>query len=187
MVEIVDQRTGSKDLKSGPSKLVCTPPSESADPNWFQYVEAYSHHELSVAGDKVVAIGGVTRRLADIHGLDHSDYAVRLWKHNMPSCLLCKSSRAFSIHTSRPRHTLAPSWSCAATEGSVRYFRSPVVREPTRKSLVDVLGVHIEYRDRQTFGQAVSDTLALSGRIIPIFKSTWREKKREGGARILVE
>lgn len=94
----------------------------------------------------------------------------------MPSCLLWRSSRAFSTDTSRPRHALAPSWSWAAIGGSVRYHRSPV-REPARRSLVEVLGVHVEHRDRQqVFGQAVSGTVVLSGRLIPIFKSTWRNR-----------
>ena len=50
------------------------------------------------------------------------------------------------------------------------------MHEPARKSLVDILGVHIEYRDRQTFGHAVSGTVTLSGRLIPVFKSTWKNR-----------
>lgn len=93
----------------------------------------------------------------------------------MPSCLLWSSLRAFSTGTSRPRHALAPSWSWAAIGGSVRYFRSPA-REPSRRSLVEVLGVHVEYRDRQVFGQVASGTLVLSGGLIPIFKPALRNR-----------
>lgn len=52
----------------------------------------------------------------------------------------------------------------------------PPVHEPSCKSPAEVLGIHIEYRDRQIFDQAVSSAVPLSGRLIPALKLTWKER-----------
>ncbi|TFK49478.1 HET-domain-containing protein [Heliocybe sulcata] len=81
---------------------------------WQEVVREYASREISVPGDKLVALGGIAQ---DIQPVLDTNYLAGLWRLTLLGDLLW--SKRTNVHFPRPQAYRAPSWSWAAVDGRV--------------------------------------------------------------------
>ena len=88
---------------------------------WCEHVSVYSGCDLTVAGDKLVAISGLARDMQqrlEKEGVSSTAYLAGLWKYDLPGSLLWYK-KPDHVHPAPPAVYRAPSWSWAAVDGGV--------------------------------------------------------------------
>lgn len=132
--------------------------------DWYSVKKVYAACQLTVPGDKLVALSGIARdmkrRMAKF-GFNSTEYFAGLWRQDMPRCLLwsvrCKGKR--------PPAYRAPSWSWAALDGPV--FPQDLAmglnndREIILASVVNVTTMH----NGDDTGPVTGGSLTLKGRL----------------------
>ncbi|KAF8862557.1 hypothetical protein BDZ45DRAFT_190156 [Acephala macrosclerotiorum] len=126
---------------------------EQIDRRWDDVVEFFSERQLRVEGDRLPALSGLARKLADFYkAADPSgeapEYLARMWK--------------------------APSWSSVSMEG-------PVSIVPLRgfRSCVEVVDAECVRSSADSYGEVKSGKLVVRGRVIHGVEA--RVKQREDG------
>ncbi|CAI9632940.1 unnamed protein product [Alternaria burnsii] len=123
---------------------------------WYALVREYSLKELSVPGDKLVALSGVARhmmsRIKDI-------YVAGMWRRSLESML------AWTVTGigKRPSNYRAPSWSWASVNGLI-WLDSGV----EQKSLIHVEDVVLNHATEDITGAVVGGWLDLRGSLKPM-------------------
>jgi hypothetical protein len=139
---------------------------------WASAVETYNERNLTLARDKLVAIGGLARLLAE---QNDNKYVVGLWKNNLARELCwfhSGSSMESFAKVPKSNSYVAPSWSWASIDGSVRYrpwVDSSLAFGQMEQQCAEVDALQIEYESPDNpFGQVLSAKLRL--------KCTWLVK-----------
>ena len=130
---------------------------------WPRIVEAYSNNLLTKPEDKLIAIAGIARKLADVIG---DEYVVGLWRRYLASELLWSVDHCRQIDHSpscRPKNYRAPSFSWASIDGCIN------VASPTEEGiLITVKDVCITYTTPDKFGLVDSGYLLVQGVLKPL-------------------
>jgi len=90
---------------------------EEAMNNWLKLVEVYTHRQVTVATDRILAISGIAERYGRAFG---DQYCAGLWRSGFPRALFWTHSDKMQP---RPRVWQGPSWSWTSIAGPVK---SPV-------------------------------------------------------------
>jgi hypothetical protein len=88
---------------------------EEAMNNWLKLVEVYTHRQLTVATDRILAISGVAERYGRAFG---DEYCAGLWRSGFPRALFWTHSDKMQP---RPRVWQGPSWSWTSIAGPVKF------------------------------------------------------------------
>ncbi len=100
---------------------------------WDEIVQLYSSCELTKQSDKLIAIAGIAERMAV---LMEDVYLWGMWKRKLPEGLpWCVKN---TLEVTRPRPSVAPSWSWASICGIVEH---PVYQTATRTPCLKILSV----------------------------------------------
>lgn len=84
---------------------------------WLSVVFEYTTRDITVPGDKLVALAGIVEEL---HRVYKTEYIAGLWRETLLLDLLWTRSTAYAIKP-RPTKYRAPSWSWASIDGLVEY------------------------------------------------------------------
>jgi hypothetical protein len=90
------------------------PPHASFQESWTRMIAQYSDCQLTVPGDKLVAISGVASVLSHLSPGD--EYLAGLWRSQLPRGLLWFPLK---WHAPRPVEWRAPTWSWASVDGYI--------------------------------------------------------------------
>lgn len=74
---------------------------------WHSLINAYTHHDLAIANDRILAISGIAEKYGNLF---RDDYLAGLWRSEFPSQLLWNSICTGTRHR-RPQVFQGPSWS----------------------------------------------------------------------------
>ncbi|RSL54077.1 hypothetical protein CEP54_010094 [Fusarium duplospermum] len=141
---------------------------EEAMNNWYHLVETYTHRQLTVPTDRILAISGIADRYGQAFG---DQYCAGLWRSGFPRALFWRHSGKIQR---RPRDWQGPSWSWTSISGPIK-FPSPSPMDDDDSS---ILHVDIELANRQSsFGALLegSGRLTIRARLnaaVLIFKES---------------
>jgi hypothetical protein len=141
--------------------------------NWHSLIGFYSRGRLSYTSDKLLAISGLARQYMSRNRLKESDYAVGLWKPQLPQALLWRTDKG-----SRPHKYRAPSWSWASIEGEILY---PDTAQSSRETCLEVIDSELLLKNPDDpFGQVEAGSkLRVRGfmarGLLPRVKDYWGE------------
>ncbi|KAE8448309.1 hypothetical protein EG329_009553 [Mollisiaceae sp. DMI_Dod_QoI] len=151
-----------------------TKPTMSGRFDWRDVVIDYTFRNLTVASDRLPAIGGVTELMKPnaVQG-----YAARLWKEDFAAHLLwyVPGCENFVKQVSLRHATYnAPSWSWASVTGPIRYFL-PLTRPALDhyNISVEVLQVEVELSGPTPFGKIKGGYVVLRGLVAPVAVRTF--------------
>lgn len=139
-----------------------TTPKQSFDlQSWPGIVNSYSLTQLTNDSDKLIAIGGLAKRIWAQTG---EEYITGLWKNNL-EVHLCW--RAFGPRETGRRVTpyQAPTWSWASVNGHIEYAGNP--DEDASPSFnpefyIQVHDIDVQYRTANIFGQVTGARIRIS-------------------------
>jgi hypothetical protein len=123
---------------------------------WSTLVWMYSGKNLSVPGDKLVALSGVAKYVMPHIG---DAYVVGMWRRNLEKGLMWTKVGPGS----RPSEYRAPSWSWASVDGPVGYGR-----RSEAQSLIHVKDVVLDYTTEDHTGAVKGGWLDLRGSLKPM-------------------
>ena len=123
---------------------------------WTTLVFLYSPKNLSVPGDKLVALSGVAKNVIP-HMKDA--YIAGMYRKNLERLLIWQ----VSISTSRPPGYRAPSWSWASVDGRISWDS-----EINQQSLIHVEDVVLDYATEDITGAVTGGWLDLRGYLKPM-------------------
>jgi hypothetical protein len=139
---------------------------------WRSIVISYSQGRLTHDSDKLIAIYGVAKNIAQRFG---GDYLAGLWRENLIEQLLWFVSEA---PEHRPSAYRAPSWSWASVNGAVNsLYEHP---QDSAKLLISILEVHVTKLE-DAFGEVCDGILRVScDRLVRARedKRSWRTYRR---------
>jgi hypothetical protein len=130
---------------------------------WTELVTAYSKCQLTFPSDKLIAIGGIAKKMFESYSSDEAtsaNYLAGLWRDDIVSQLMWVANTA----SPRPAKYLAPTWSWASLDCSIKF--RPSARSIT--SLARVVSADVSTFDGDAFGQVTSGELHLEGFLIPV-------------------
>jgi hypothetical protein len=135
---------------------------------WAPLVMDYSAREITMAKDKLVAIGALARRY---HMATGDQYLAGLWKSSLHTDLLwTRGDHIFTVYfpapkIGRPKRYRAPSWSWASIDGIVSYVLAHGFWS-IRKSRIELMDYRVKLAaDNNPFGMVEDAWLLLRGRI----------------------
>jgi hypothetical protein len=135
--------------------------------SWAQIVTDFTHRNLTVATDRLPAVGGIAEMMKP-NAAD--DYAAGLWKKDLALHLLwyVPGFDGFKATTSR-RHKeyVAPSWSWASVTGPIRYFAPLIHTEKKYKIEVEVLEIYTALAGPNPFGSLRDGHIVVRGLLAP--------------------
>lgn len=138
---------------------------------WTCLVKEYTACNLTVPGDKLIAISGIAKHIA---ALVEDDYVAGMWRRTLEGELLWQVTQSgLPGKTSRPAQYRAPSWSWASIDGSILPGWSNTVY-----SLIRVEEAHLEYLTGDVFGAVTRGWLRLRG---PLRQLRLVRKSRDRG------
>ena len=135
---------------------------------WKRVVQQYTHGQLTLESDKLVAIAGLAKHMQRTWLIPNITYLAGLWSFELLDWLMWRRSRT-STSLARPKAYRAPSWSWASVEGEVEWnsdqrrmgsstevlsdviYRASIVEArttPTSDPYGSVSGGHIQIRGR---------------------------------------
>ena len=127
---------------------------------WTTVIKQYARKELTVEGDKLVALAGVAKWY---QGLFKDDvYLAGLWKSHLVDQLLWEVSP--NTAASRPKAFRAPSWSWASVDGRVG-FRD-ILESNRQNKLAQVVDACVTTAPGDSTGTVTSGFATLKGRLI---------------------
>ena len=87
---------------------------------WKRVVQQYTHGQLSLESDKLVAIAGLAKHMQRTWLIPNITYLAGLWSFELLDWLMWRRSRT-STSLARPKAYRAPRWSWASVEGKVEW------------------------------------------------------------------
>lgn len=125
---------------------------------WFRLVERYSHCQITNPGDKLIAISGLSKRLASVL---KTPYIAGMWRSRLLESLAW--TRYDDTPTLRPTPTastyLAPSWSWASCQHSIKF--PEIIDLEDSAQIIDVSVAPMPGQD--DFGALQSASLCVRG------------------------
>jgi hypothetical protein len=148
----------------------------TANQHWAWIVQTYSQGELSVLGDKLIALSGIAN---EMQTLVQDEYLGGLWRRSLLDEL------AWSVQYSeddnvprpyRPHNYRAPSWSWASVEGRVSYEDCFLPRKSRdRKAQVaSIMDAEVRTIDDNSTGQVTAGFVRIRGHLA---HCTWEDRK----------
>ncbi len=158
-----------EELKTGKAMNISYDQFESQkNIHWSGVVSEYTWREMSVPGDKLLAVSAVAKEYADFlkaSGRDERpEYLAGLWRHTL------KGDLYWEVNTSnpkRPRPTTyrAPSWSWASVDGGAVAF--PDLEEASEMMVFEIIECSVQLvSPLAPFGSVASGYLIVKGRIV---------------------
>lgn len=154
------------------SKLIHTPPIDSADPKldrervfyeYYKVVADYSIRKLSFDSDKLPAFSGIA---AVLHPFIGGEYLAGIWSEDFRRGLLWYREMQSCRHTLSDQ---APSWSWAVTNDKIGFWTTNRNAEAAHNAqLVDH---SIDLQSQNIFGQVRSGRLVIEGFTKKLFRS----------------
>ena len=158
--------------------MVHEEPSTALYQLWDKFVKQYSRADLTFPEkDKLYAISGLARLI----GIE-DEYLDGLWRKELPRQLLWSTGEGWHR---RPAQYRAPSWSWASIDGSIspqnsvwnfltyarmiNYHRTGILPIDVDHILMEVVHVHVENVDGDSFGPVKFAELRVRG---PLLKTT---------------
>jgi len=125
---------------------------------WYKLVDTFSEKALTIAKDRLPAIGGIAERFGL---LSEDEYLAGIWRSSLPDGLLWVVNKyKTKSYQPLPSIFLAPSWSWAST---IQPINSGVIYVRL-ESKVDVIRVDIGYQAKgTTYGNVTYGHLTLRG------------------------
>jgi Heterokaryon incompatibility protein (HET) len=158
----------------GEAELVGVHPYEY----WPSVVEQYMRCSLSYSQDKLVAISGLAKKVANI---TREKYLAGLWDNDdLPIQLLwnvCLCEKFDGTISERTDSYRAPTWSWASLEGQIR-CRLP---NNSRKILINIVQASITPASDDLTGQVSGGCLHIKGSLFPIWRFRTRTENLELG------
>lgn len=151
---------------------------------WHKLVDAFSQKSLTLAHDRLPAIGGIAERFGLLSDVD---YLAGIWRSSLPSGLLWIVDRyalrldADKSHQPRSSAYLAPSWSWASTTRPInnRVYVGHGV------SKADLVRVDIGHQVEGTkYGGVTHGYLTMRGFLTPVVWTLPKETDRYGDGQI---
>lgn len=154
-----------------------------ASVDWFMLVESYTERHLTNERDRLPAISGIARILAERLGWK---YVAGLWSHNLEAELMWWSLEPDRPLAINPAKYSGPSWSWASANRRIHYDPAPVFGKrharswiKTQESLFDlqnhdwashyeVLHSSVELVGDDPFAEVKAGQLTISGNLRPI-------------------
>jgi hypothetical protein len=135
---------------------------------WRQIVVDYSRRSLAHAQDKLVALSGIARVLANRLSINpEGSYLAGLWKDSLIQDLLWKVDHEATVKREVGKDTYtAPSWSWASLSGPVSYFFPEY--QFRFESLVEVLDASCTRISADPTGAVAGGALKITGWLQPI-------------------
>jgi hypothetical protein len=136
---------------------------------WTSLIERYSTCNFTKVEDKLIAIAGMAKALQPKYGR----YSAGMWHMNFlwELCWVTVEQR----NGTKPSVYLAPSWSWAAGERSIRYVAKSCLRTTKFTEVADVVSIDIT----GDIGHIESGHLRITGKVIP---AVLRHSPSEPGA-----
>lgn len=160
----------SSDSEPPVSKSPFDRPSNNLYERWFRLIGAYSPRTLTYESDKLPAISGVAKEMADFTG---DRYLAGLWEGDLTQGLLWISSEDDAKLSSQSQYR-APSWSWASLNGQITHTTHWSINRVTDWSteyavpVLHLRDAHIEVAGKDPCGSVVSAFLRLSGRFMEV-------------------
>jgi len=130
---------------------------------WNAIVQAYSRTALTVAGDKLIALSGIAKRMTPTM---NDEYVAGMWRRHLESALLWNVDYNENINSAslaRPSTYRAPTWSWASLDCAI------ATQNPSeRGSSIEVNDVVLNYATDDMTGVITSGWLDLSGSLKPM-------------------
>ncbi|KAI0025205.1 HET-domain-containing protein [Xylariomycetidae sp. FL0641] len=134
--------------------------------DWYTIQRSYSERELSVPGDKLIALSGLVNvmkgRLEEL-GCKDTSYLFGFWGCRLPRALVWNLRLESGT---RPRQYRAPSWSWAAVDGSVNMWDGLFVKDDGAETLASVVSIPESHGITDELGQEGDDALSLQGQLV---------------------
>jgi hypothetical protein len=130
---------------------------------WNAIVRTYSQTALTIAGDKLIALSGIAKRMMSI--VD-DEYVAGMWRKHLESALLWKVDYKENINSAslaRPSTYRAPTWSWASLDCAIETKNSS-----ERGLSIEVDDVVLKYATDDTTGVITSGWLDLRGSLKPM-------------------
>jgi hypothetical protein len=139
---------------------------------WRAIIEPYSATCFTNAGDKLIALSGIAKKVASITG---DTYVAGFWRKHLEEQLLWRLQSGDSREELLPRssHYCAPSWSWASIKGRIAY--DFWVGVPMSMHVEDV---QLTYATKDSTGRITSGWLDLKGNLRAF--RMWRPSHRFG-------
>jgi hypothetical protein len=128
---------------------------------WGQIIRGYAKRPLTVATDRLPALGGIAKATAMGKGYDEKQYLCGLWEKELESSFFWYLSEP--PRDPRPGHQM-PTWSWASVSGAIECWQVSLEG-------IEFLGSDVKYASDSNplLGDVVSGTLSLSGHVVPGF------------------
>jgi len=151
---------GLIDNSSSPGTSFSTPPWIQP---WSTLVDRYSRRTLTIASDRLPALAGLARKIADHTG---DRYCAGLWQGSFGYGLCWAAESTPSEDPSRyePENFLGPTWSWASTNTPVAYFS--VIKEAIL--CAEFLGCELEIPGQNPYGVVKGGRLKVKAPLIEI-------------------
>ncbi|KAF2026804.1 HET-domain-containing protein, partial [Setomelanomma holmii] len=135
---------------------------------WDKIIQMYSQTMLTIPGDKLVALFGVAKRMADAI---NDEYVAGIWRKRLvvtlPWC--CPFQRQVDGSPSvRPKSYRAPTWSWASLDGMVEMLVVETLGDDDRNITIQVEDVQLQYATEDTTGIVTGGWLDLKGPLRPM-------------------
>ncbi|KAK1248889.1 hypothetical protein MKX08_007109 [Trichoderma sp. CBMAI-0020] len=131
----------------------------TSDKSWVEVIKEYAKRPLTVATDRLPALGGIAKTTAVVKGYGTEEYLCGLWGKELESTL-------FWYLTEPPRgprpNPQIPTWSWASVDGDKECWQ-------TSLEGIEFLGSDVKYASGSDpfLGDVVSGTLTLAGQVVP--------------------
>jgi len=129
---------------------------------WQGIVSDYSGRNLTKIGDKLTALSGLARLVAESLSIKPEYYVAGLWKDDLASGLLW-----YIIHPKEPNRALpyrAPTWSWASVNGKISYFHEQY--QFLFKTLLKIHNAHCSPSPLDPFGRVTSGQISATGILV---------------------
>lgn len=136
---------------------------------WKRVVQQYTHGQLSLESDKLVAIAGLAKHMQRTWLIPNITYLAGLWSFELIEWLMWRRSRPLTS-LARPKAYRASSWSWASVEGEVEWNPDQRRIRPSDEVLTDVIyrASIVEARTSPTsdpYGSVYGGCIQIRGRL----------------------
>lgn len=137
---------------------------------WEEVIRDHSTRQITVATDRLPALGGIAQRFAEALKVEGDEYLCGLWKGDLAHLLMwLHPSQSSQL---RPTQFVAPSWSWASMNSPVEFYtrqRMPFARFDRQTHIsFEFVSRDIKLVDeRSPFGAIVSGSIKVKGILTP--------------------
>ncbi|KAI6093235.1 HET-domain-containing protein [Hypoxylon rubiginosum] len=152
-----------KDLIGASHRFECKDDISQLFVDWYSLLHLYSNCNLTVAGDKLVALSGIAKdmkqRLSTL-GCQDTKYLAGIWSQRLPQALI------WNVRTAGRRVEVyrAPSWSWAAIDGDINIHDWSLATMGNMEILASVISAQTTTaKSGDETGEVTGGTITLGG------------------------